>query len=226
MQQFSLEHIVGLVATAAAAAVLVAVARGRGERWAASVAHGLAIVLVLAYLAEHVTYLTRGTWTTRENLPLHLTDAVALVAVAALWFPRTAILVELVYFWSLSAGLQSVLTPGVAEPFPHVLYFTYFVIHSGPIVAACLLVLGCRRIPRPRAAWRIYGLTIAFTASAAIGTVITGGNYMFLRSKPPRSSLLDVMGPWPWYIVAGAVLAVAMFLILEALAHAIRRAQI
>ena len=223
MQQFSLEHIVGLVATALVAAVLVAIARVRAEPWAAGVARGLAIVLVLAYLAEHVTYVTRGTWTTRENLPLHLTDAVVLVAVAALWRPRTAILVELVYFWSLSAGLQAVLTPGVAEPFPHILYFTYFVIHSGPIVAACLLLLGCRRIPRPRAAWRVFGLTIAFAAIAAIGTVITGGNYMFLRHKPPRSSLLDLMGPWPWYIVAGAVLAVAMFLVLEAVAHAIGR---
>jgi len=184
MQQFSLEHVVGLVATALVAAVLVAIARVRAEPWAAGVARGLAIVLVLAYLAEHVTYVTRGTWTTRENLPLHLTDAVVLVAVAALWRPRTAILVELVYFWSLSAGLQAVLTPGVAEPFPHILYFTYFVIHSGPIVAACLLLLGCRRIPRPRAAWRVFGLTIAFAAIAAIGTVITGGNYMFLRHKP------------------------------------------
>jgi len=89
-------------------------------------------------------------------------------------------------------------------------------------VAACLL-LGCRRIPCPRAAWRVFGLTIAFAAIAAIGTVITGGNYMFLRHKPPRSSLLDLMGPWPWYIVAGAVLAVAMFAVLEAVAHAIGR---
>jgi len=31
------------------------------------------------------------------------------------------------------------------------------------------------------------------------------------------------MGPRPWYIVAGAVLAVAMFLVLEAVAHAIGR---
>lgn len=169
MQQFSLEHIVGLLATALAAAVLVAIARARAERWAAGAAQGLAIMLVLAYLAEHITYVTGGTWTVRQNLPLHLTDAVVLVAAAALWWPRTAILVELVYFWSLSAGLQAVLTPGVAEPFPHVLYFTYFVIHSGPIVAACLLVLGCRRIPRPRAAWRVYGLTLAFAGVAAIG---------------------------------------------------------
>lgn len=226
MQQFSLEHIVGLLVTALTAAVLVAVARRREDRGAAGVARALAIAIVVAYLAQHLAYVSRGTWSIQRNLPLHLTDATAVVAVAALWRPRTPILVELVYFWSLSAALQAILTPGVAEPFPHVLYFTYFIIHGGPVVAACLLVLGCRRIPRPGAAWRVYGLTVAFAGAAAIGTVITGGNYMFLRRKPPLSSLLDVMGPWPWYIAAAAGLALAMFLVLQALADALRRHQI
>lgn len=226
MQQFSPQHYAALLATALAAVVLVALARGgRGDR-AVALARGLAIVIVLAYLAEHLAYVHRDTWTVRRNLPLHLTDAVALVAVAALWRQGTAFLLELLYFWSLSASLQAVLTPGVAEPFPHVLYFTYFIVHSGPIVAVCLLVLGCRRLPRPGAVWHVYGLTVAFAAVAAIGTVVTGGNYMFLRRKPPESSLLDVMGPWPWYILAAAALALAMFLALEALAHVIRRRRV
>lgn len=226
MQQFSLEHIVGLLVAALGAAVLFAIARREEDRGAARVARGLAIAIVVAYLAEHLSYVSRGTWSPQRNLPFHLTDATAMVTVAALWRPDTPILVELVYFWSLSAALQAVLTPGVAEPFPHVLYFTYFIIHSGPVVAACLLVVGCRRIPRPGAAWRVYGLTVAFAGVAAIGTVTTGGNYMFLRRKPPNSSLLDAMGPWPWYIAAAAALALAMFLILQALAEALRRRQL
>jgi hypothetical integral membrane protein (TIGR02206 family) len=223
MQQFSGAHIAALIATAVGAVLLVAGARRRGDAWAVPVARGLAALILAAYLVEHLTYALRGTWTTRVNLPLQLTDAVTLISVAALWRPQAVLLVELVYFWALSASLQAVLTPDLGQTFPDVLYFTYFATHSGAILAACLLVLGSRHLPRPGAVWRVYGITAAFAALAAIGTALTGGNYMFLRHKPTSGSVLDFMGPWPWYILAGAALGLAMFLALEALARLVRR---
>jgi hypothetical integral membrane protein (TIGR02206 family) len=225
MRQFSGEHIAALLATAIAAAVLIAGARLRGRRWAVPVARALGASMITAYLVEQLTYALRGTWTARFNLPLQLTDVVTLVSVGALWRPEVALLVELSYFWAFSASVQAILTPDLGRPFPDVLYFTYFATHSGAVLAACLLVLGCRRVPRPGAAWRVYAITVAFAAVAAIATLLTGGNYMFLRHKPARGSLLDAMGPWPWYIVAGAALGLALFFALEALAGVLRRGE-
>jgi hypothetical integral membrane protein (TIGR02206 family) len=219
VEQWSDEHIAALAVTAAAATLLVAGARRFGDAWAVPVGRVLAVVILGGYCCEQLTYALRGEWSVEVNLPLHLTDAVTLVSVAALWRPDSLLLVELVYFWALSASLQAVVTPDLGESFPDVLYFTYFVTHAGAVVAACLLVFGARRAPRPGAVRRVYGLTAAFAVLAALGTLVTGGNYMFLRRKPAHGSLLDYMGPWPVYILVAAAFALVMFLALAALAR-------
>ena len=221
MEQWSGEHNTALVVTAVVAALLVAGGRRLRDGWAVPIARGLALVILAGFVGDQLTYALRGQWTAEVNLPLQLTDAVTLASVAALWRPQCALLVELVYFWALSASLQAVLTPDLGQSFPDLLFFTYFVTHSGAIAAACLLVFGARLAPRPDAVWRIYAITVAFAALAAVGTLLTGGNYMFLRRKPAHGSLLDFMGPWPVYILVAAALGLVIFLALAALARRI-----
>lgn len=43
---------------------------------------------------------------------------------------------------------------------------------------------------------------------------VTGGNYMFLARKPSNPSLIDLLGPYPWYILSLEVVAFAIFFIL------------
>ena len=224
MALFSPEHVAAIAATALAALLLVVAARRVDERTATRLARGLAILILAGFVVEHATYLVRGAWTVRVNLPLQLSDAVTLVAIVALWTPRAGLLTELVYFWALSASLQAVVTPDLGDTFPDVLYFTYFVVHAGAIAAACLLVFGIGCLSRRRAVWRVYAITIAFAALAAVGCLVTGGNYMFLRRQPAGGSILDLFGPWPWYIAGGAVLGLALLLVLDAIVRIVARA--
>jgi hypothetical integral membrane protein (TIGR02206 family) len=216
MESLSTEHIGAVLVSVTVAGLLVERARRRGDDRVVIIGRGLALVILVAYVCEHATYALRGEWTTRVNLPLQLTDAVTLVSVAALWRPQSATLVELVYFWALTASLQAVLTPDLGHTFPDPLYFTYFVTHAGAVAAACLLVFGARRTPRSGAALRVFAATFGFALLAALGTVLTGGNYMYLRRKPSHASLLDVMGPWPVYILSAATLGLCLFLAIAA----------
>jgi hypothetical integral membrane protein (TIGR02206 family) len=219
VELWATEHLAALIATAVAAVVMVRGAR-RHPAWVAPAARVLALFILAAFVTEQLVYALRGTWSPRVNLPFQLTDAVTLVSVAALWRPQRALLVELLYYWAFSASLQALITPDLGQPFPDILYFTYFVTHAGAILGACLLVFGCLRLPRAGAVWRAYGLTACVAVLAAGATLLTGGNYMFLRHKPVGGSLLDALGPWPWYIPAGALLGLVMFLALDALARA------
>jgi hypothetical integral membrane protein (TIGR02206 family) len=217
---WSAGHLAALAATVAVTALLLTGARRRGGAWSARARRALALLLVAGFAGEQLAYAVRGDWSAEVNLPLQLTDAVTLVSAAALWRPAP-LLVELTYFWALSASLQALVTPDLGHDASDVLFFTYFVTHGGAVAAACLLVFGERRAPRPGAVARVYAITAGFAACAALGTLATGGNYMFLRRKPARGSLLDVMGPWPLYILAGAALGLLLFVALAALARGV-----
>ena len=209
MEILSGEHVAAVSATAAAAAAAVPA----GRRWPLVASRGLAVVIGATYLVEHTSFIARGTWELDFNLPLHLTDVVTVVAVLALWTARP-LLVELTWFWALTASLQAVLTPDLGADFPELLYWTYFITHAGAVVAAVLLVIGRRITPRAGAVGRAFGATLVVAAAAGTANLLTGGNYMWLREKPDTWSLLDVMGPWPWYILSAAALALALFTLL------------
>jgi len=193
----------------------------RRPRWSRLLSFVLACVILAGWTGEYLADAVLGIWSPRYDLPLQLTDAVSLVASVALC-TRRALAVELTYFWALTASLQATLTPDLAQSFPSAFYFTYFAYHEGAIVAALMLVFGMGLYPRPGAALRVFAATLVVTAVAAVGDVLSGGNYMYLREKPQHASLLSVMGPWPWYIASTALLGLAMLLAVEALTGVLR----
>jgi hypothetical integral membrane protein (TIGR02206 family) len=222
MRQFSDAHLAALAVLVVAVAFSIWAPRHRPGGWVTTYARMLALVIAAGWIGEYVADVVTGIWTVKYDLPLQLTDAVSLVAIVALW-TRRRLAVELVYFWGLSASLQATLTPDLGKTFPSVYYFTYFIYHVGAVTAACLLVFGCGIYPRPRAAWRVFAITLGVAAVAGLGDLLSGGNYMYLRSKPVHSSLLNVMGPWPVYIATTALLGLALLLVLQVLADAVGR---
>jgi hypothetical integral membrane protein (TIGR02206 family) len=216
LRQFSDQHLAALAVMALAVPGSVLAARRGGKRTRAAIAYVLAALILAGWIGEYVDDAVLGQWSTTYTLPLQLTDAVSAVAVLAL-LTRRQILTELTYFWALTASLQAVLTPDLGHGFPNALYFTYFLYHVGAIVAAAFLVFGCRHYPRRDAAWRVFGATLGWAAIAGIADAITGGNYMYLRTRPVHNSLLSVMGPWPWYIAVATAVGLLMLLLVAGL---------
>jgi hypothetical integral membrane protein (TIGR02206 family) len=195
---------------------LTAVARLRPGDWTLIAGRVLAVVLATDSVTSVVRPIAEGTFTVRTSLPLSLCDVALVIAAFACWMPRRPLLVELTYFWGLAGSLQAVLTPDLTQRFPQLQFFVYVVGHVGIVTAAIYLVVGLRCRPRRRAVPRIWLMTAAYAAAVGVFDAVTGANYMFLRARPSTASLLSVLGPWPWYIVSAAALALFLLVVLDA----------
>jgi conserved hypothetical integral membrane protein TIGR02206 len=210
----SLEHLVTLGAIAACTAGLVIAARLRHGAWTVTACRALAVLILANEGGWWVWLSLQHTWSASYALPLQLCDVVAFVSAAALWF-RQPLLVELTYFWGLAGTANGLISPDLQEHFPSYLFLQYFIDHGAIVAAALFLVVGLRITPRRGAVARVLALTLALVVVDAGANLVTGGNYMYLVQKPGMPNLLDLMGPWPWYIVEAGGLAVAIFVALD-----------
>ncbi|HET6219688.1 MAG TPA: TIGR02206 family membrane protein [Acidobacteriaceae bacterium] len=150
----------------------------------------------------------------RWDLPLEVCDLALWITVAALIYPRQRLL-ELAYYWGLTGASMALVTPYLTAPLTSLSSLTFFAGH-GMIVASVIFLLGTGRMRPSPGSWRfallvLNGIALVdFCVDRWLGT-----NYMYLLRKPPIASLLSIMGPWPWYILAADALAAALFLGLQ-----------
>lgn len=147
------------------------------------------------------------------NLPLQLCDAAVWFAVLAC-FTRLPALAEFTWFAGMAGAGMALLTPDLAAPWPQWPAIYFFLAHGGVVISAALLAFSGVMPFNPRSVWRPFGMLLAYAALVGCVDAILNTNYMYLRNKPGSASLLDAFGPWPFYLVAGAGLGLALFWLL------------
>ena len=204
------------------ASVLCRQGRRRPGPWRVWAAAGLGALLLADAVSYTVGLVVAGTFSARTDLPLALCDVGVLVAATAC-LTRARLLVELTWFWGLAGTLQAVITPDLSSGFPHLVFFQYVVGHLAIVTAALFLVIGMGLVPRAGATVRVLVITAAYTALVGVVDGFSGADYMFLRRPPGEWTILRLLGPWPWYTVSAAGVAVALVVLLDLPFHAARR---
>ena len=209
---FGSAHLFILGAVPALAAILAAVQRRLtpGTKW---LRIGLAAVLSLDTALYYGRLATHGQIAFPDHLPFELCDASLCLVIVALFTLNRAIF-DLVYYTALAGASMALLTPNICEPFPSISTAQFFIAHGLTVTGALYLVWSKQARPLPGSVGRAMLAVNIFAAVVGTFDFIFKTDYMYLRAKPQNVSLLNYLGPWPWYLVVTEGVAFCVFLLL------------
>jgi len=208
---FSGQHYL-LLGLFAVGCVAVAVLGHRCRDTAAeqTVRRAFALVLLVFTVPLTIALVLPGEWNPHTSLPIQLCDLAWMTAAIALW-TEAPWAIALTYFWGLTLSIQGIVTPSLGESFPELRYFGFLGQHLLIVWATVLLVWGLGRAP----GWWGYRFTVAVTGLWAVAIIgfnaIADTNYGYLNRKPSSASILDALGPWPWYVAAEIAILVVVW---------------
>lgn len=147
------------------------------------------------------------------ELPFFLCDVVGLVlALALIW--KNQRLTEVGYVWAMAGTVQGLITPMLMYDWPSLEYFSFFIQHGIAPIAAVLLVWGFKLRPHAGAYQRVWAWTWGYVVIVLGVNFLLDTNYGFLSKKPEGETALDLLGPYPWYLLSMHAIAAVLYLFL------------
>ena len=176
------------------------------------IGQGLAWILFFNFPIYLALQIFDGSVTWDTALPLYPCPLASLMA-PWLVHSRNQTLLNVIFYWVFAGTLQAVITPEIYSSFPHYEYLYFWVCHAGLLALICFLLINQEREPTNSGILTAFGWFNVMLAISAVVNVLTGSNYYYLRAKPSVPTLIDYLGPWPWYILGVEAVALVFFVL-------------
>lgn len=203
---FSVEHISTLLVITTLAVCLFLFRQTFFTRYI------LAAVLLIGEAGYQIGTLIAGTWSVRASLPLQVSDVSALLA-AVMLLTRSRRLFAILYFVAIGSAVQALVTPDLGASFPQLHFLQFFATHGATVLACLYMVAVERARPSYRSLWWAVLWLNGYAAVIFVVNRLLDANYLYLMKKP-GVSVLNWLGPWPWYLLWVEVLVLVEFHVL------------
>ncbi|KPU45456.1 integral membrane protein [Oxobacter pfennigii] len=174
----------------------------------------IAVILLLQEASFQIWTVSIDAWSVKWTLPLELCSISAILC-AVMLLTKSYKIYEIVYFTGIGGAIQAIFTPEIGMyTYPHFRYFQFFTAH-GAIILACLFMTFVENYkPAAKSIIKTFIYLNIYAIIIGIFNKLTGSNYMFLCAKPEASSIMDYLGPWPFYIISLEAVAFIIFVLL------------
>ena len=169
--------------------------------------YGIAAMLLISEGSWHIWNLAIGEWTIQTHLPFHLCSILVWTSLIMLLTKNYRIF-EFAYFLGIAGASQAVLTPEAGiYGFPHYRVFQTLTAHGAVFTGAIFMTV----VEGYRPTWdsfkRVFLWTNLYLVVVTGINLLIGSNYLYTLRKPDTASLMDFLGPWPWYLLSLEVVA-------------------
>ena len=170
-------------------------------------------LLILSRISLDIWYVTTKQWSITSSLPLELCSIASLLC-GIMLLTKSRFLLEVFYFIGISGAIMAIITPDLDFGFPQYRYIQFFFDHALLILAPLIMI----HLYYYQITWKsVMKAFLSINVIAGIVFVINralSSNYMFLQYKPTAASLLDLLGPYPYYLLSLEGIALILFFIL------------
>ena len=173
-------------------------------------------ILLINQIAYYYWNYFNDVYAIDNALPLNLSGASIFLSMYLLLTKKYAVY-EVLYFWGLAGALQALITPEIRlYGFMHFRFHQFFIGHGLIIVVVFYMTFIHNYRPVLKSIKKAFIASNILAAFVFTFNLVFKSNYMFLRHKPEAATLLDYLGPWPWYILSLEVMAILFFFIVYA----------
>ena len=111
--------------------------------------------------------------------------------------------------------MQALITPDAGiYGLPHFRAVQTLAAHGGIVLAALYMTIVEGLRPTWQSFKRVFQWTNIYMVIVFFINLAIGSNYLFIAHKPEFPTLIDLLAPWPWYILELEVVALAVCFIL------------
>ena len=153
-----------------------------------------------------------GVFELTEDLPFVICHFMALM-LPVFMFGLNRLMYEILYFWILAGTMQAILTPHLINGFPNYTFLAFWIVHCGLVIVILYATIVYRMRPTALSIGKSFLVLQGYIVLSLVVNYALDANYNYLCQKPPTASLLDYLGPWPWYVIGGEGMVLLMFVV-------------
>jgi hypothetical integral membrane protein (TIGR02206 family) len=211
---FGPAHLVGLAMVAAVCLGIWLTRERFGLRAQRISRWGLLVIIYLCEGSWQMWMLVTGQWTIQGMLPLWLCSVTSW-SMPLLLVLRSRRYYEWAYFMGIIGAAMALLTPDLLNyGFPHFRFIEFFLLHGAIITAIVYMTVVERFRPTWRSLLPVVLITNLYWLFCAGVNHLIGSNYLYTQGKLAAPSLLDLLGPHPWYLLSMEGLGIVFCLLL------------